>query len=292
MKKSKKIGIALLAVIVALIICIICLLFKDKIKNHSFVFTESSLNDFNTLNLEYANDEIDTLSYLKNSNNAFAKPSKISLSSIGETEVTYTIDEEEFTCTFIVNDTQTPLITFASDSVDVDTMEGFDFSSNIVSVCDPLDGDLPKVDEEPAKFTSSTDGRIYETGWYTVSVNENTVTVNAYDNHGNTTTKSYTVNVQNQESDEEDNQMYSYQLIDLSGVDDDSNWTLIDSSDWYYSACTYMSPKYNDVHEALNDVVAHEAENGNTDDVESNARIFCIKDAEGKVLYYQAGYEE
>ncbi len=292
MKKSKKIVIALLVVIIALLGCIVYLLYQNQTKNHSFVFTESSLNDFNTLHLEYSNEEIETLSYLKNNNQVSANPKKISLSSIGETEVTYTIDDQSITCTFIVNDTKSPEITFTSDSVDVDTMDGFDVLTNIVSVKDPIEGDLPKVEEEPAKFTNSNDGRIYETGWYTVSLADNTVTVNACDNHGNTTTKSYVINVSEQETADTENHMYSYQLVDLSGIEDESNWLMIDSSDWYYSACTYMSPKYNDVHEALNDVVAHETEKGNTDDVESNARIFCVKDADGKVLYYQAGYEE
>ena len=265
---------------------------KSSLKN---LFTESSLNDYNTLTLEYSNEEIDPLTYLKNSSNVTVSPKTVSLSAVGDTEVTYTIKGESVVCNFIVNDTQSPVITLTNDSVDVESLDGYDVSSNIVSVQDPVDGDLPKVDEEPAKFTNSTDGRMYETGWYTVSLDDKTVTINACDNHGNTSTKSYTINVNEQDKDtgeESSNHMYSYQLVDLSGIDTASNWELIDSSDWYYAACTYMSGKYSTVQEALDDVVAHEASNGNTTNVENDARIFCEKDSNGNVLYYQAGYEE
>ncbi len=299
---NKKVVIGLIVVAVVLVGLLIVLFMKKDSNDSSNkgsslknLFTESSLNDYNTLILEYSNEEIDPLTYLKNSSNVTVSPKTVSLSVVGDTEVTYTIKGESVVCNFIVNDTQSPIITLTSDSVDVDNIDGYDISSNIVSVQDSVDGDLPKVDEEPAKFTNSTDGRMYETGWYTISLNDKTVTINACDNHGNTSTKSYTINVTEQENEsgeESSSHMYSYQLVDLSGVDDASNWQLTDSSDWYYAACTYMSGKYSTVQEALDDVVAHEASNGNTTNVENDARIFCEKDSNGNVLYYQAGYED
>ena len=254
------------------------------------VFTESSLNDYQTLTLEYSNSEVDTLSYLKDTKDASVFPTSISLLEVGEKQITYTIGDEVINCTFVIKDTKAPVITLNSDTVEVDALDGFDLNSNVQSVEDPIDGTLVKFETEPEKLTDSTDGKVYDTGWYTVTNVDNTVTVHASDNHGNTTEQTYTIQVK--ESKDTETHMYSYQLVDLSGMEDESNWQEIDSNDWYYSACSYHSSKYQTVDEALQDVVNHEASIGNTDDVENEARIFCVKNSEGKVLYYQAGFEE
>lgn len=67
---------------------------------------------------------------------------------------------------------------------------------------------------------------------------------------------------------------------------------IMEYSDWYYAACTYHSQQYQTPHKALQDVVNHEAERGNTVNVENEARIFCVKDGSGNVLYYEAGFED
>ena len=256
------------------------------------LFTESTMNDFQILNLEYDNKEVDPLDYLKNKNNEVSvSPKTVSLATVGDTEVTYKFKDTEVKCEFVVNDTKAPDITLISDTVDIDSLEEYDMNSNVQSVEDPVDGALPKVEAEPEKFSSSYDGRVYETGWYTVALNDSTVTVHASDNHGNTSEKTFTLNVSEQPSTDEV-QMYSYQPVDLEGLDDPSNWALIDSSDWYYAACTYPSQQYQTPHEALQDVVNHEVERGNTVNVENEARIFCVKDGSGNVLYYEAGFED
>lgn len=256
------------------------------------LFTESTMNDFQILNLEYDNKEVDPLDYLKNKNNEVSvSPKTVLLATVGDTEVTYKFKDTEVKCEFVVNDTKAPVITLVADTVDIDSLEGYDMISNIQAVEDPIDGALPKVEAEPEKFSSSYDGRVYETGWYTVTLNDSTVTVHASDNHGNTSEKTFTLNVSEQPSTDEV-QMYSYQPVDLEGLDDPSKWALIDSSDWYYAACTYHSQQYQTPHEALQDVVNHEAERGNTVNVENEARIFCVKDGSGNVLYYEAGFED
>lgn len=205
--------------------------------------------------------------------------------------MTYKFKDTEVKCDFVVNDTKAPVITLVADTVDIDSLEGYDMNSNVQAVEDSVDGALPKVEAEPEKFSNSFDGRVYETGWYTVTLNDSTVTVHASDNHGNTSEKTFTLNVSEQPSTDEV-QMYSYQPVDLEGLEDPSNWALIDSSDWYYAACTYHSQQYQTPHEALQDVVNHEAERGNTVNVENEARIFCVKDGSGNVLYYEAGFED
>ncbi len=217
-------------------------------------------------------------------------PTSISLLEVGEKQITYTIGDEVINCTFVIQDTKAPVITLNSDTVEVDTLDGFDLNSNVQSVEDSVDGALVKFDAEPEKLSDSTDGKVYDTGWYTLTNVENTVTVHACDNHGNTTDQTYTIQVK--ESDSTETHMYAYHLVDLSGIEDESNWQEIDMNDWYYSACTYHSSKYQTVEEALNDVVSHETSIGNTDNVQDESRIFCVKNAEGKVLYYQAGFEE
>ncbi len=255
------------------------------------VFTESSLNDYQTLTLEYNNEEIDPLNYLKDTKDASVYPTSISLLEVGEKQITYTIKDEVINCTFVIKDTKVPVITLNSDTVEIETLDGFDLNSNVQSVEDPVDGALVKFDVEPEKIVDSTDGKVYDTGWYTVTNVDNTVTVHASDNHGNTVDQTYTITIK--EPDEiTETHMYSYQLVDLSGIEDESNWLEIDSNDWYYAECSYHSSKYQTVNEALQDVVNHEASIGNTDDVENEARIFCVKNADGKVLYYQSGFEE
>ena len=298
MKKNKKILIGGLLVFVVIVGCGGYYFLR---KNNTDLpgssiskklFTESTMNDFQILNLEYDNKEVDPLDYLKNKNSEVSvSPKTVSLATVGDTEVTYKFKDTEVKCEFVVNDTKAPVITLVADTVDIDSLEGYDINSNVQAVEDSVDGALPKVDVEPERFSNSSDGRVYETGWYTVTLNDSTVTVHASDNHGNTSEKTFTLNVSEQPSTD-GVQMYSYQPVDLEGLDDPSNWALIDSADWYYAACTYHSQQYQTPHEALQDVVNHEAERGNTVNVENEARIFCVKDGSGNVLYYEAGFED
>lgn len=298
MKKNKKL---LIGGLIAFVVILGCGGYYFLKKNNTDLpgssiskklFTESTMNDFQILNLEYDNKEVDPLDYLKNKNNKVSvSPKTVSLATVGNTEVTYKFKDTEVKCEFVVNDTKAPIITLVADTVDIDSLEGYDMNSNVQAVEDSVDGALPKVEAEPEKFSSSYDGRVYETGWYTVTLNDSTVTVHASDNHGNTSEKTFTLNVSEQPSTDEV-QMYSYQPVDLEGLDDPSKWALIDSSDWYYAACTYHSQQYQTPHEALQDVVNHEAERGNTVNVENEARIFCVKDGSGNVLYYEAGFED
>ena len=304
MKTNKKIviaGCAIVGVLVCLCIGYFVLKKNDTSSNvKTNVFTESTLNDYQTMTLEYSDDEVDPLTYLKDQTKGSANPSSVSLKNVGNTSVTYTIDEETIECTFVIKDTQSPVITFNEENLELESLDGFDFTSNIKLVEDPVDGALVKFDAEPEKLSNSTDGRVYETGWYTVTVEDTMVKVHACDNHGNISDGSYSFKLKPEESEEPKETstpdttttMYSYKLVDLSGVDTASNWEEVDSLDWYYAACTYHSGQYKTVQEALQDVVDHEASIGNTVNVENEARIFCVKDSSGNVLYYQAGFED
>ena len=93
---------------------------------------------------------------------------------------------------YVVKDTQMPVIHMAVDSVSIQEGEGFDPLSVVSQVTDPADGELMRVDAAPEALVDDASGRMYETGWYTVTsnVDVNTpgsynVTVHAVDNHGN-----------------------------------------------------------------------------------------------------------
>lgn len=264
---------------------------KDCSADNSEIFTEKTLNDSRVLALEYSNTQVNPLDYLKKHNDEVSvKPKTIDLNVVGNTEVTYTINGKKLVCEFEVNDTQSPVITFQSDSVDATAQSDENVEANILSVTDPVDGNLPKLDQAPERFANTSDGRVYDTGWYTVSVTDNSVTVHASDKHGNETEKSYSIKIVNPSFENSSIGLFCYQALGLSGINEEENWQKINDSDWYYSACTYMSSKYQNVEEAMNDVKNYGASIGN-DIPDESIRIFCAKDESGIVQYYQAGIE-
>lgn len=301
--KKRKLKKNVLIVSCIVLILLILVLFVKRMPNESDtisdsmvsdLFTENSLKDSRTLDLEYKNEELNPMDYI--STELFTvtvNPKTINLGTIGDTEVVYTItkdkESKDVKCTFSVKDTQAPVIILNQDEMTVSSIEGVDFTSNLQSVEDPVDGTLLKMDQAPEKLKSDLNGKVYDTGWYTVQYNDSdsVVTVHAEDNHGNITEKTFKVNV---DSSDSEGAMYYYPSLDLN---DGSEWIELDSNfTWYYSSCTYMSGKYQSVEEALQDVVNHENAEGNTTNVEDNARIFCEKDKQGNILYYQAGIED
>lgn len=273
----------------------------------TYTFTNSSLELNHSLTLEYQKDTtIDPLEYVEVENGEVSVDTKVLYqSNVGDTEVTYTFvsenneKSEEIKCVFTVADTQAPRITLNAESVDVETMEGYDPMTNITSVEDPVDGALSKVDTEPEQLSGASDGRIYEVGWYTVNVNEDhTVAIKACDNHGNVSESSFVVNVTTPEvtptptpETSSVETLWQYTAVELG---DDSAWSQLGSHyDWVYTSCSYLSDKYSTPEAALQDVIDHEVANGQEASyVSNNARIFMDKDANGNVLYYQAGFEE
>ena len=300
MKLKKKVLVGGSIVLVAAITTAVVLVnnhYKNSVSH--ITFTEDSLNKDHQLEIEYSNGEISPMEYVVTNDKVAvsSSPEKISLNAVGETTVTYTLQQgsksNQIQCEFVVKDTKAPVITFFKDTVDTDNMDAFDAQSNIQSVEDPVDGSLMYLESEPEKIDDVLGKRMYETGWYTIVKNENSVSVHACDIHGNVSEASYTVNISAVPTEQPtDTLLYSYRPVDLAGIDDPFNWNQIDRSDWYYAECSYLSGKYATAQEALQDVVDHENANGNTANVENEARIFCVTDAEGNVLYYQAGFEE
>lgn len=135
----------------------------------------------------------------------------IDLSHVGETLVTYSLSNTDsyaqtartsVTRTYTVQDTQAPQITLSQDSVTLTEGDSFDPYSLVSAVADPADGALNRVDTAPEALTDDSEGRVYESGWYTVQSSVDTskageynVLIHASDNHGNVTEVSVPVTV-------------------------------------------------------------------------------------------------
>ncbi len=302
MKNKKKIilsAIVILMIVLAIVAGIfLCNHEKNSSKN-TITFTNDDLNKHHSITLEYANSEVNPLDYIIDDQIDGVKctPENVSLQVVGDTTVTYTLQNgTEIQCIFKVKDTTAPVITFKSENIKADNIEAFNLTDNIQSVEDLVDGSLMYCDQAPEKIENSTENKSYEVGWYIVTKNESDVLVYACDIHGNVSEASYTFSTEEKNEDNseklDNDKLYSYSSLDLSEVGDDSNWNEITTNDWYYSDCTFMSDKYTSVQEAVESVILHENENGNMNITENDVRVFCERDSEGNILYYQAGYEE
>lgn len=301
MKKKKKVilGVVVFFVIVLAIVVgiFLCNHEKNGSKN-TITFTNDDLNKHHSITLEYANSEVNPLDYIDDQiDEVKCTPEDVSLQVVGDTIVTYTLQNgTEIQCIFQVKDTTAPVITFKSENIKVDNIEAFSLTDNIQSVEDLVDGSLMYCDQAPEKIENSTENKSYEVGWYIVTKNESDVLVYACDIHGNVSEASYTFSTEEKNEDNseklDNDKLYSYSSLDLSEVGDDSNWNEITTNDWYYSDCSFMSDKYTSVQEAVESVILHENENGNMNITENDVRVFCERDNEGNILYYQAGYEE
>lgn len=125
----------------------------------------------------------------------------VDMSRVGSVLVNYSLTDTDgygqtamstTTRSYVVKDTQMPAVNMTTEAVTLTAGDAFDPQSVISSVFDPADGDLPRVDAEPAVLVNDAYGRTYETGWYTLTSNVDvnkagsyTVAVHAVDNHGN-----------------------------------------------------------------------------------------------------------
>lgn len=159
--------------------------------------------------LEYSDKAVDPLTLPECTDEAaeVTTEDSIDLSSVGDQEVTYTLTlgaaTKNQTATFKVRDTKAPTITLAQTSADIDQGESFDPASIVEQVSDPVDGDL----QESSEYLGETEDdpgnhRYYDAGWYAIdgdydtgSPGSYTLTVTACDVHGNRTTKTFELNV-------------------------------------------------------------------------------------------------
>jgi lipoprotein-anchoring transpeptidase ErfK/SrfK len=122
----------------------------------------------------------DTSKLVLDHTGSIAAEGTVDTKKIGEQTITYQLQDtdaygkevdKEFSYTVKVQDTQVPVIALNEDSLTLTQGDAFDPLSNIASVKDPVDGDIPKADElKENTYTVSSDVDTDTAGEYTVSV--------------------------------------------------------------------------------------------------------------------------
>lgn len=162
-----------------------------------------------TGDIEYSSDPVNVFDYVVCADEGakLEATDDVVASKVGTQVVTFKISrgffrnsEEDVELT--VRDTKAPTIEFAEDSIEIMAGDSFDASSNVKVVADPVDGELAEVQEQPTKKNGEVGlDRLYDEGWFIVSaadtqtVGEQEVTVLAVDQHGNETTKTFELKV-------------------------------------------------------------------------------------------------
>ena len=151
--------------------------------------------------LEYSKKDIDlsTLVSCDKEGVTFTTDSKVDLTKLGETKVVYTAVfagvSQTYEHTFTVQDTKKPKIKIDQKEITLKYDQDFDPYDNIVSVKDPVDGDLEFVSREPKEtgdgyYWLEEPSSFSNPGYYEFIVH-------ACDRHGNKTTKKFTVRRKN-----------------------------------------------------------------------------------------------
>ena len=153
-----------------------------------------------TAELEYSKKEVDPLTLVKcaDAGVKITCSGKIDLTKLGEQTVTYTLTKgtatKQASVTFKVRDTKGPAVKLKADEVSIVVGDAFDPYGNVESVADPVDGELARVDSEPAENGE---------GWYTVTGDFDAgkpgkyfLTLAACDRAGNRVTKEFSLVVE------------------------------------------------------------------------------------------------
>ncbi|MBR3209925.1 MAG: C40 family peptidase [Bacilli bacterium] len=163
---------------------------KNTYDNMKISFTsvkeiEYGTANYNPLNLIKKIKDGKILSYTR----------KVDTSKVGEQELVFEVTKDDvvkkFKVKVAVTDTQAPNIIFNNGEVQITEGDDFDIRSNIASVNDVVDGDIPFSDvicEGKAYYTVETDLNKDVPGDYTVSVK-------AYDQNSNYSENSYKITV-------------------------------------------------------------------------------------------------
>ncbi len=166
---------------------------KEKIFNSLYIgFSE-------VREVEYGTPNYDTLNLVQTVDNGVIDDytRQLDTSMVGVQELKYAISEEdvtkEYSIQIEVKDTKLPIVEFKKDTLTVYKGSSVDYKSNIKSVRDEIDGELPYSD---AAIENS------ENGYYLISSDFNknklgtyTVKVKAFDKNGNETSGEYKIKV-------------------------------------------------------------------------------------------------
>lgn len=196
--KKKKLGLNQAITAVGVMIAVVFLssyyIFEDMHKKQ--VYKNLNLSFTSAKEIEYGTKGFNPLALVKNikGGKITKYTKKIDTSKVGTQELAFVISNEgivkEYKINVNIKDTQAPEIALKSGEVSITQGDGFDIKSNVASVRDVVDGDIPLSD-------GSTKG-----AGYTVTSNldnnkagEYSVNITATDSNKNTSTSSYKVKV-------------------------------------------------------------------------------------------------
>lgn len=148
--------------------------------------------------IEYGSANYDIKKMLKEvSGEIVSIKSEIDTKVIGEQEVIVEVKKanviKEVPIVISVVDTVAPIIKVEEDTVKITEGEDYDLTTNILSVIDEVEGDIPYSKENLGV------GEDYYNFSYTddlASVGSHTITVNAYDKYGNVSIRTFTLEVE------------------------------------------------------------------------------------------------
>lgn len=233
--KTRKIGCGVFCALLTLILVdTFCIsnVFKEELDNATLVEDSSLLGTTsnNPYRIEYGSKESGktkiAVSDLFKSSDAkvnLSSDSTLDTKSIGEQSAVVTLSNDagskDVTLKFLVRDTQKPEIKIKDETVTLTQGDEFDPAGN-VTVTDPVDGALARVDSRPESVKDTSGAEGYASGWYMLSYTDpagnatlsldTTVTgaykvsAIAYDKSGNCSGEShFTVIVKNAEVSEQ-----------------------------------------------------------------------------------------
>ena len=155
-----------------------------------------TFNDVKSIEYGTEFNGMDFVKYV--SNGEVVSSGKLDTTKLGNHEIMYVISDngvnKEIYTNIEVVDTKAANISIKEDNISIYVSDGYDIMSNIESVKDEVDGDLPYksdiTDDDKGYYTVTTDFNKDVVGDYTVNIK-------AVDNSGNVSEKSYTINVKN-----------------------------------------------------------------------------------------------
>lgn len=163
-----------------------------------------------TSTLEYSQKDIDPVSLVKYPEveglEVFTEDA-INLEKLGKQKVVYTASlngqQGKFEEIYNIRDTKSPSIELVEENVTMAAGDEYNPTTNITSVSDNVEGRLEQVETPPASLKDDELGRTYKNGWYTIAGDYDAnapgkyfITVEAYDNHGNKTSKEFSIDVE------------------------------------------------------------------------------------------------
>ena len=166
----------------------------------------SGTDSANRIVIEADGGQIDPLNYVTVDEglHVSADPASVNTGAIGTVNVTYTVtssggrygnNKKSFDQTFLIQDTQSPVIHLKESEIIVAKGKNYNYENNLESITDSNDNSFSYVS------STSSSGPAYT---FTGNLNTNkagvyTVTCSAWDSAGNKTAKDFTVRVQEQE---------------------------------------------------------------------------------------------